>query len=68
VISRGRTKEPQSLDVRVGSRIRLRRVEREMSQNDLADALSVTYEVLDQAMPARAERMSAFGKGCHHPG
>jgi transcriptional regulator with XRE-family HTH domain len=64
VISRGRTKEPQCLDVRVGSRIRLRRVEREMSQNDLAEALGVTYQMVQKyengANRVRASRLQAI--------
>jgi transcriptional regulator with XRE-family HTH domain len=59
VISPRRTKQqPQSLDVRGGSRIRLRRVEREMRQNDLADALGITYQMV-QKYENGANRVSA---------
>lgn len=37
-------KSPNSIDVHIGSRVRLRRIELSMSQTTLANALGVTFQ------------------------
>jgi transcriptional regulator with XRE-family HTH domain len=39
-----RKKRPQAIDVLVGSNIRIRRLERQVSQTKLADAIGVTFQ------------------------